>query len=183
MSCIGARLSQCTYKISQERNNPTVTTTQEEQAANIRASMKASTDAMSVQTKAMSDQITQLTKVMANNENTSSGGGSGGGNNGGHGGRQDKGQAKCKIIQYTKTHSMGCYCWSYGFQPVGKTHTSATCQWQQPNHDVMARWNDRKGGSIHWPPPIQVSIEQQSLTWGAIYWYCNNCNRDVGSYP
>ncbi len=39
---------------------------QEEQAANIRDSTKASTDAMAAQIKAMSDQIAQLTKAMAN---------------------------------------------------------------------------------------------------------------------
>ncbi len=43
---------------------------QEEQAANIRDSTKASMDAMAAQIKAMSDQIAQLTKAMANKENS-----------------------------------------------------------------------------------------------------------------
>ncbi len=42
---------------------------QEEQAANICNSTKASTDAMTAQIKAMADQIAQLTKAMANKEN------------------------------------------------------------------------------------------------------------------
>ncbi len=42
---------------------------QEEQAANIRHSTKASMDSMAAQIKAMSDQIAQLTKAMANKEN------------------------------------------------------------------------------------------------------------------
>jgi hypothetical protein len=54
---------------------------QEEHPANIHDSTKASTDAMAAQIKAMSDQIAQLTKAMANKENapnsSSSGGGSG----------------------------------------------------------------------------------------------------------
>ncbi len=53
--------------------------TQEEQAANIRDSTKASSDAMAAQIKAMSDQIAQLTKAMANKENTPNGGGGSGG--------------------------------------------------------------------------------------------------------
>ena len=52
--------------------------TQEEQAANIRDSTKASSDAMAAQI-AMSDQIAQLTKAMANKENTPNGGGGSGG--------------------------------------------------------------------------------------------------------
>ena len=59
--------------------------TQEEQAANIRDSNKASTDAMSAQIKAMADQIAQLTKAMANKENRPNGGGDSGGSSGGDG--------------------------------------------------------------------------------------------------
>jgi predicted phage tail protein len=51
--------------------------TQEEQAANIRDSTKASSDAMAAQIKTKSDQIAQLTKAIANKENTPSGGGGG----------------------------------------------------------------------------------------------------------
>ena len=42
--------------------------TQEEQAANIHDSNKAATDAMFAQIKVMTDQIAQLTKAMANNQ-------------------------------------------------------------------------------------------------------------------
>ncbi len=67
---------------------------QEEQATNIHDSTKASTDAMAAQIKAMSDQITQLTKAMANKENAPNGSSSGGcsGSSGGRG--RDKGQAR-----------------------------------------------------------------------------------------
>jgi hypothetical protein len=43
---------------------------QEEQAANIRDSTKASSDAMAAQIKVMLDQIAQLTKTRANKENS-----------------------------------------------------------------------------------------------------------------
>ncbi len=49
---------------------------QEEQAANIHDSTKVMMDAMTAQIKAMSDQITQLTKAIANKENAPNGGGS-----------------------------------------------------------------------------------------------------------
>ena len=127
---------------------------QEEQAANIRDSTKASTDAMAAQIKAMSDQIAQLTKVMVNKENAP---------NGSSGGRgRDKGQARYIAVQYTKPHSMGSYCSLHSFHPAGKNHTSATCTWKLPNHNMTATWNDRKGSSVHWPPPIRVSIKQQN---------------------
>jgi hypothetical protein len=85
--------------------------TQENQAANIRDSTKASTDAMSAQIKVMTDQIAQLTKAMPNKENMPNDGGgsgsSGGGGGGGSGGPRDRGRG-CAQVQYTKPQSMGC---------------------------------------------------------------------------
>ncbi len=138
--------------------------TQEEQAANIQDSNNTSTDAMSAQIKAMVDQIAQLNKAMANKENrpnSGSSGGSSGGSGRGGGGLQERERGHAQV-QYTKPQNMGCYCFSHGFHPAGKNHTSATCNWKQSNHDTTATWNDRKGGSVNWPLPIHVSIEQQS---------------------
>ena len=81
--------------------------THEEQAANIRDSNKASTDAMSAQIKATADQIAQLTKAMANKEIRPNGNGNGGGRGSGSGGgggggslqSRERGHAQ---IQYTK---------------------------------------------------------------------------------
>ena len=135
---------------------------QEEHTANIRDSTKASTDAMATQIKAMSDQIAQLTKAMANKENAPNGSSSGGSSGSSSGRGRDKGQARYVAVQYTKPCSMGSYYSSHGFHPAGKNHTSATCMWKLPNHDMTATWNNRKGSSIHWPPPICVSIKQQN---------------------
>jgi hypothetical protein len=115
----------------------------------------AVTDAMAAQIKAMSDQIAQLTKAMANKENAPNRSGSSGGI-----GRY-KVQARYVTVQYTKPRSMDSYRSSHGFHPAGENHTSATCTWKLPNHDTTATWNNRKGGSICWPPPIRISIEQQ----------------------
>ena len=104
----------------------------------------------------MVGQIAQLTKAMANKENMPNGGGGGGG-----GGLRDRERGRAQV-QYTKPRNMGCYCFSHGFHSAGENHTSATCNRKQSNHDAMATWNARKGGSIHWPPPIHISIEQQS---------------------
>ncbi len=128
---------------------------QEEQAANIHDSTKASTDAMAAQIKTMSDQIAQLTKAMANKENASNGSRSGGRG-------RDKRQARYVAVQYTKPRSMGSYCSLHGFHPAGKNHTSITCMRKLPNHNMTATWNNRKGSSVHWPPPIHVSTEQQN---------------------
>jgi hypothetical protein len=110
----------------------------------------------------MLDQIAQLTKTMANKENStnSCGGGSSGG--GIAGSLHEKGRAQRDVVQYTKLRSMGCYCSLHGFHPASKNHTSTTCLWKQPNHNITTTWNDRKGGSVHWPPPICISIKQQS---------------------
>jgi hypothetical protein len=122
---------------------------QEEQATNIHDSTKASSNAMAAQIKVMLDQIVQLTKTMANKENSTNGRRGGGGGGGGGGSLRERGQAWKDVVQYTKPRSMGCYCSLHGFHPAGKNHTGATCLWKQPNHDVTATWNDRKGGSVH----------------------------------
>jgi hypothetical protein len=131
--------------------------TQEYQANNIQDSSKATSDAMALQLKTMSEQIVQLTKKLNNKENNDGGGGG----SGGGGGLRDRGQGRV-AIQYNKPRNMGCYCFSHGFHPAGENRKSANCQWKQPNHDATATWNDRKGGSVHWPPPIHISIGQQT---------------------
>ncbi len=119
---------------------------------------------MAAQIKAMSDQIAQLTKAMANKENAPNGSSRGGGS-GSRGSRgRTKGQARYLAVHYTKPRSMGSYHSSHDFHPAGKNHTSTTCTWKLPNHDTTATWNDRKGGSVHWPPPIPISIKQQNHT-------------------
>ncbi len=111
---------------------------QEEQAANIRDSTKASMDAMAAQIKAVSDQIAQLTKAMANKENAPNGSSSRGGSGSSGGRGRDKGQARYVAVQYTKPRSMGSYCSMHGFHPAGKNHTSATCTWKLPDHNMAA---------------------------------------------
>jgi hypothetical protein len=118
---------------------------QEEQATNIRDSTKASSNAMAAQIKVMSDQNAQLTKMMANKENPTYGRGGGGGS----GSLRERGQVQRDVVQYTNPCSMGCDCSLHGFHPAGENHTSATCSWKQPNHDVTATWNNKKGGSVH----------------------------------
>ncbi len=113
---------------------------------------------MTVQIKAMLDQIAQLTKAIANKENAPKGGGVG---NSGSSSR-NKGQARCEYVQYDKPHTMGSYFSSHGFHPAGVNHTSTTCSRTLVNHDATATWNDRKGSSIYWPKPICISVEQQS---------------------
>ncbi len=81
---------------------------------------------------------------------------------GGGGSSGGKGQAKCDTVQYTKPQCMGGYCLLHCYHPAGVNHTSTACQWKQANHNVMATWANRKGGSVYWPPPIRVSIQQQS---------------------
>jgi hypothetical protein len=117
---------------------------------------------MATQIKAMSDQIAQLTKAMAIKENAPNGSSSGGGSDSSGSRGRDKGRARYLAVQFTKPRSMGSYCSSHGFHPASENHTSATCTWKLTNHDTTVTWNDRKGGSVHWPPPIRVNIKQQN---------------------
>jgi hypothetical protein len=60
---------------------------------------------MAAQIKVMSNQIAQLTKTIANKENSTNGcrGSSGGG-------LHERRQARRDVVQYIKLRSMGCYC-------------------------------------------------------------------------
>jgi hypothetical protein len=78
---------------------------------------------MAMQIKVMSDQIAQLTRAMANKENTTNVGSIGSS-------LLNRGQAWRDVVQNTKPRSIGCYCSLHGFQPDDKNHTSTTCLWK-----------------------------------------------------
>ena len=46
-----------------------------------------------------------------------------------------------------KMSNTGGYCWSCGYNSVGKSHTSATCKRKAPRYKDGATGNGRKGGS------------------------------------
>ena len=100
---------------------------QEEQATNIRYRSKASSDAMAAQIKTMSDQIVQLTKAMANKENTPNGGGGGSGSGGGGGGGRlrDRGQGRV-AIQYENPQRIGTVSRTVSIQ-LARTTQAQNC--------------------------------------------------------
>ena len=113
-----------------------------------------------LQVKTLSESVAALTKLVAdNNANTAAGGGGGG--KGGGGRRRQQGRDKenvpptekaaaCEDTRPSwlqKITNQGGYCWSCGFNPIGKTHTSATCKRKAPGHDAGATAEDRRGGS------------------------------------
>ena len=116
--------------------------THEEQANNIRDSTKATSDTMAAQLKAITEQIAQLTKKLDNKENNGGGGGGGSGGGGSSGGLRDRSRGRV-AVQYEKPRSMGCYCFSHGCHPAGENHTSANCQWKQPNHPSASALGNR----------------------------------------
>jgi len=78
--------------------------------------------------------------------------------NRGGGANDNKNRDKDKDDQDTKTkkyrdrrdrapmliyRNMGAYCHSCGFCPIGKDHTSMTCQWKKANHNDNATWTNR----------------------------------------
>ena len=46
-----------------------------------------------------------------------------------------------------KMSNMGGYCWSCGYNPVGKSHTSETCKRKAPGNKDDVTASSRKGGS------------------------------------
>ena len=46
-----------------------------------------------------------------------------------------------------KMINIGGYCWSCGYNPMGKSHTSATCKRKAPGHKDDATASNRKAGS------------------------------------
>ena len=46
-----------------------------------------------------------------------------------------------------KLANMGAYCWTCGYNPIGKGHTSKTCKNKAPGHKDEATVANRMGGS------------------------------------
>ncbi len=110
---------------------------QEEQATNIHNSTKVMTDAMTAQIKAMSDQIAQLTKAIANKENAPNNGGGGNSGSSGSSSSRNKGQARCEDVQYNKLHTMGLFLTRFPScqrEPHERHLLKVTCQPQCHGH-------------------------------------------------
>jgi hypothetical protein len=64
-----------------------------------------------------------------------------------------------KLMQLHR--NMGAFCHSCGFCPIGKDHTSITCQWKKANHNDNAMWTNRgTNPCMTWP--ARVCEDQQS---------------------
>ena len=91
----------------------------DELTASIRDTTQKKTNKMAEQLKSLADTVAKLTLALANKENEG-----GNGSGGGVGGIQEK-------KPYGKTRCMGAYCWSHGWHPVGRNHSSATCNFKK----------------------------------------------------
>jgi hypothetical protein len=104
---------------------------------------------MAAQIKALAEAVTKLSTKKKNNDlNTGNGKGSS--------------TNKSHCPQMKKLHSMGGYCHSHGFHPVGASHNSTTCSWKKEDHKTNAMWTNRPRGNIYWPITEMVAIEQQN---------------------
>ena len=102
-----------------------------------------------------------------NNNNRNNGSGRGNNNNNnsnGNGNGKDADYVPYRDRPYHKQRSMGVYCHSCGFHPVGTDHTSANCGYKKPNYDDNATWTNR-GGSTIWP--TKVLEDQNTHEWYA----------------
>ena len=118
----------------------------------------------------MKKQIAEL-KTLMMNMNKNNNNNNNNNNNGGSGG-DDKGDGKGKGRDRSKylnekpmdrPRSMGVYCHSCGYHPVGENHTSANCPYKKPGHDDKATWTNRgTDGSKTWPREIRVREDQRN---------------------
>ncbi len=101
----------------------------------------------------MANQISQLTaaiaKLTANKENNEP--------------KTPNNNRKHRTVeQMTKLRTMGGYCHTRGYHPIGATHDSASCEYKKKEgHKDAATWSNRLNGSTYWPLAIRVAIEQQ----------------------
>ena len=92
-----------------------------------------------------------------NNNNRNDGGGNNNNNNNNNSSDANDGRRRNRRDEpYEKYRNMGVYCFSCGFHPVGKEHTSKTCGYKRTNHDENATWTNRgSGGSTIWPTKVR----------------------------
>ena len=107
------------------------------------------------QVKSLTESVIVLTK-MATNQQRSGGGGDDGKR--GDDGRRTRGKPRPLTAKrpdgpdtrppwLLRNANMGAYCWTCGYNPTGKGHTSATCKTKAPEHDEAGTLNDKRGGS------------------------------------
>ena len=59
-----------------------------------------------------------------------------------------------------KTRNIGGYCWTHGWDPVGKGHTSKNCKYRKEGHKEEATGNKTMGGSTSKPERRQYNKQQ-----------------------
>ena len=60
------------------------------------------------------------------------------------------------------SRTMGGYCHSCKFHPVGVGHTSNKCKWKKDGHSNDTTWDNQMGGSTWWQPKDKVKPKQQN---------------------
>ena len=123
--------------------------------ANIRDTVRTKNsqiEAMAAQLKLLSDTVALLAKnVKPSDENRDPN--SRGRSRGARGGQSQ---------QMTKPRNMGAYCWTHGFNPVGVTHDSKTCEFKKEGHRNDATYSNRYEGNTYWPVAMRVAVDQQN---------------------
>ena len=113
-------------------------------------SSNSSDKAVEEMNKRMANLESMMTDFCSNKENR----GSGSSNNNNNKNKQ-KGNRRGPE---TRIRNMGAYCYSCGFNPIGKNHTSKTCnsRYKRSTHDDNATWTNRGdgNGSMVWPTKI-----------------------------
>ena len=61
-----------------------------------------------------------------------------------------------------KLCTMGAYCHSHSFHPIGPNHNSRTCTYKLDSHKDDATWTNRLGGDMNWPIANCDAVEQQN---------------------
>ena len=107
------------------------------------------------QVKALTESVTVLTTMVTNHQR---GGGGDDDNKRGNDGKRRRGKPQPRKEKrpdgpdtrppwLLRNANMGAYCWTCGYNPTGKGHTSATCKTKAPGHDDAATLSNRRGGS------------------------------------
>ncbi len=112
---------------------------------------------MMAQIQALTNTIAMLSNAISALAKQGSGGGGGGGG-GVSGSGNNIGRGGESTFKYTR--SMGAYCSTHGYHPVGANHTSATCTHKRGRHNNTATADHRFGGSNFWPGLSKVKSSQ-----------------------
>ena len=79
------------------------------------------------------------------------------------GGKIEKKGGDRRTRGYIAARTIGGYCWTHGWDPIGERHTSSSCRRKKEGHKAEATGSNKMGGSTWQQKKQQYNKQQAAL--------------------